>query len=227
MCLSLGKLLKGEAPDKSLKLKSLLSVVSEDMHSDGAKKRLISKIDPDTTLHRPKLLGFHKASDPDRVFWAVYLGEIILFDDQFHLTESIAMALLHLEIVRTCLSPRARAQLHVILNSIFYMICIFSFVEISCLQFRVHADSQRPLVESELDSPRCRRFLCASCIAEIHRGDREVPEGHSHAASSQRPVSRSGATVPSEARVTAWICIHACKSVRVTELYVLRLSGSM
>lgn len=100
ICLSVVKLTAGDRPDTALNLKGVLSVVSQDLKPEGARARLIAKVEPGSELARPKLLGFQDPLNPDSIEWALYLNQSILFDDRFHLTGSIAVALVHLELVR-------------------------------------------------------------------------------------------------------------------------------
>lgn len=96
--MSINRLIAGEAPEQAINLKSVLSVVSEDLRIEGARKRMISQVEPGSELARPKLVGFHGA-DPQDIEWAIYLNKQLLFDDKHHLTNSLARALLHLELV--------------------------------------------------------------------------------------------------------------------------------
>ena len=103
VCLSVSRLTAGERPDESISLKRVLSVVSEDLRNDGAKARLIDAVDLKSEKALPKLVGFHKRTNPQDISWAVYLNKRVLLDDAFHLTKSLSMALLHMEIVRKAL----------------------------------------------------------------------------------------------------------------------------
>lgn len=96
--MSINRLIAGEAPEQSINLKSVLSVVSEDLRIEGARKRLMAQIEPGSELARPKLVGFH-GTNPQHINWAIYLNKQLLFDDKHHLTDSLARALVHLELV--------------------------------------------------------------------------------------------------------------------------------
>ena len=113
VCLSVKQLTNGDTPNSSVNMRQVLSVVSEDLHNDGAKTRLIAAVDPTGERARPKLVGFHARDDPSNIKWALYLNKRVLFDDAFHLTKSLAMALINLEIVRMCSLIVAYIWLHV------------------------------------------------------------------------------------------------------------------
>ena len=74
----------GHQVDAAPNLSSTLSVVSADLLSAGARKRLIMRVEPGSTLARPKLVGF-KSDDNDRnsraddIQWAVYINKHVCF----------------------------------------------------------------------------------------------------------------------------------------------------
>jgi len=77
----------------------VLSVVNANLHNSGASERFYEQVEPGSQLARPKLVGFHAPADPYDCQYAVYMNRSVMFDDSFHLTTSVARALVHLECV--------------------------------------------------------------------------------------------------------------------------------
>ena len=112
--------LSAASVQNALDLKSVLSVVHEDMHASGAEVRLIKAVDVGSKFARPKLVGFHAPGDLHDCKWAIYLNRKILFDDKYHFTSSLARALIHLELVGSKFSTAVRELLCLLC----YVICV-------------------------------------------------------------------------------------------------------
>lgn len=103
MCVSINALLSGDVVSPvSVNLKPFLSIVKEAAaraSTTPAREALFNSIDVTGQKRaRPKLLGLQSA---DAIKWVIYLDREILLDDQFHATEELTRALLHLELVRS------------------------------------------------------------------------------------------------------------------------------
>ena len=96
--MSVNRLIAGET-EATVNVKTVMSIVSQDLLTDGARPRLISEVDQGTDLLTPKLVGFH-GQDLSNIKWAIYLDKQLLMNDKHHLTASLQLALLHFELVR-------------------------------------------------------------------------------------------------------------------------------
>lgn len=99
ICAGVHRLVAGQPVDSNVSIKSVLSVVNANLHNSGASERFYEQVEPGSQLARPKLVGFHAPADPHDCQYAVYMNRSVMFDDSFHLTTSVARALVHLECV--------------------------------------------------------------------------------------------------------------------------------
>lgn len=63
--------------DPVVDLSGVLSVVSADCMSAGARARLAQKVEPGAEKARPKLLAFANPDDTSALVWALYLNSMV------------------------------------------------------------------------------------------------------------------------------------------------------